>query len=639
MSTFTTAMTTVKGPKRETELYPCTAFVGPNMSGKSAWLEAIWLALTGEHVKAGRSAAQLRKFAYLGQDLLADISGPEASATYVLSGAGRATPSQTFGGLLEHMSSEERRAICLRPCTLEFLSFGSKKAKEALASRFSGGVDVQLTTFSAPQQRVWDEAMARLGDTDSALYYGALGTIFRSMALEVGKQIGAQEKQIAELKSELRQAGVKAGPQFLGTTKQLDQLRADYERALAQEHEVVSYEAYAAQFTQAAAEATAQATQADYASHVAAAEARAQDAAAEVQRASKEESQTAERCAAEADRLIADLEVLRAKLLHVQQNGGLQQRVTFASTLFDISQAYIKAGHTTAACPFCGAADVDISARVEPLRTRKATREQQVREALPQIADLQAAIDDKSRALNQVYVPRDRAHAQTEQARAIEQETQRQLSTLRANKPAATAPVLPQLPAAPVPPKISSAELRAQICAVEESTLMQKRAQMLASELDDLKQRKLAIKACQDEAKELLDMLLGSIKSECEAAVNAAMPEGFSISLDLDKMDWLMKSPDGHFRGRTLQTGVQSAILQTAVTLALAPETSSGLRYLFVDDEDLLGFDDVHLTAFFELLAQLVQSGQLTQVFAATSRSACAQAMTTIDVTKIAPCT
>ncbi len=139
-----------------------------------------------------------------------------------------------------------------------------------------------------------------------------------------------------------------------------------------------------------------------------------------------------------------------------------------------------------------------------------------------------------------------------------------------------------------------------------------------ATRIANLKAEQAAIKACTEEATNMLDVLLKNVATTAEECINRQLSEGFKARLDLGSASWEICGEDGEFRERALQTGAQQAELTRALLLGWSE--GAPIRMVLIDDDDLKGLDPVNTRRFMSKLQELQQAGEITQVCVALNR-------------------
>lgn len=582
MLPFTEATTSIKGPRRTVELGPCTAFVGPNMSGKSAWLETVRLAITGKH-PVGRAKAALVKLTLPNMPLVTEVTGPDAAAHFNIDVSKRGTVKgvdTNVSGALAMLSPAEREALFPTITLRELLTYGNKRAKEALFQRF-GSMPQVLTPdgLTEEQQQIWEDAIDATKGQDAVDVLAKMGSAFRSMILTVGRDVNSLDAQIKEARMEMRE--------IVEASNSLAELEALHDKAVAWETrtdpsvELAEQTALLAQYETEVQECIEEQKQYD--------------------------AQAPER-EAEMQTLQQELDVVNYEISQIEAaTAPAATRVARTKMLAEIAADMVQ--HNVNTCPVCSHGTNAQQLKTD-LDARKVTREN---DYASQVTEL-----DSLRRRSSALAGRISSASGTH--RTVEQSLRTKAARAQNNALHCQAAIsaLRNVVSVEEYEGPSSAQIKQQMAELRKIDAKRIRISQDATRISALKARREAIKTCAREAEELLEMLLQTVATAAEDCVNRNLSEGFEAQLDLDKMMWLIKDSSGEFREPALQSGAMEAELAKALMLGWSE--GAPIRIPLIDDEDLKGLDTANARGFMQKLYDLQQAGELTQVFVATNR-------------------
>ncbi len=569
-----------------TKLGACTAIVSNrNRAGKTAVLDSIRLALTGQH-PIGPHYADL-------MGLTADGAPPFA---YVLGEDGTAIASSSVPNGKKSMSHEDRlpisdaqRAAMLPMSSVrDLLTLGTAKAREEVFRRFGGGQDAIPVPVELDDEQLalWEEITNATKRSDPSEWLAAAGEEVRKRK----RSNSAEMKSLEEEKSRLAE-------QISDEGDPTDEL-ADLETRITKAEKSVTL----ANLLKSKDEAKQQLND-------------------EIEAfANRPAPLTAEEFAARPEKAqrAVGIEVSRKELTDFnQQHAANLSRLGSAQRILTLRK------HLAGGCLVCESPEPSADRQHELVTIMEgmiAALESDLRPG-----QLQAAAMEK--AHKQLVQDDARLTAQEEEAwrsaTVAYQNAQNRLKALGEHYKRLVA----SLEDAGVEESIDAAALHK----------MRERF----SKLSDVKRamtRMAGIKAMlrnrdsmQDDIKEVesaigdsLNKLLERIKAKAEAAVNKWMPEGFRVALQLADSEgkaicrWEVIGNDERPHPRNCASGAEWSAL--TVALACAWVEDSPYKFVMLDDADIGGFSANNVENVLHTLQQAVERKELTQVFVAWSR-------------------
>lgn len=163
-----------------------------------------------------------------------------------------------------------------------------------------------------------------------------------------------------------------------------------------------------------------------------------------------------------------------------------------------------------------------------------------------------------------------------------------------------------------------------EIADLQEQAAARKRTADVRRQMRELARLQEDVKTVESVIGDTLNDMVAGVSQKAAAAVNKWMPEGFTAALRLEDTEgkpvcrWEVVGSDGASHPRGAASGAEWA----ALTVALACAWTEGLpyRFLLLDDADLTGFSAANVRNVLDTVRKAVQAGELTQAFVAWSR-------------------
>lgn len=567
-------------------LAACTAIVSDkNRAGKTAVLDSFRLALTGAH-PIGPHAVDLTGLTADGSLPWATLTGESASMDLRFP-SGKKSPVHTGGGEFATMAAVDNATSMLPLVAMrDLLTLGTAKAREALFARFGGDGDMTdpPADLEEAQKALWRQALAA-GRGDAVEQLTAAGTWLRSHKRELSARLRSLEDERERL------TAVQAG-------------------------------------TGVPTDDTIRALEAKLAAHQKYAQAAALREAAEASKSRLSEALTNY----EANPPPIPLEQFQQEIQATQHRwdaAGAQQAMLEARSRLEVAQKsarlyalvhQLRKRLEADGCIVCGGR---VHGDVGPL---VAAAEKVATHELEQVKALEQSLAE-AEEVHRVCLEEQKAELdrKMQQRMAQEQRNRAALSVLGAAKVEyeRLLALLNDAGGAEVPDEPEAA-LREQLAALQVARASTDRLAELAAAVRATKRDQQDAKAVEGTLGDVLNGLVGHVKTTAEEAVNKWMPEGFKAALALEDNDgkpacrWEIVGSDGRPHPRGAASGAE----WSALTVAIACAWSEGQkhRFLLLDDSDIAGFSAANVKNLLSMVAEAVRDGRLTQALVAWSR-------------------
>jgi hypothetical protein len=578
----------------DVELSRFTAFTGTNRTGKTAHVDAIRLALTGEH-PCGPHGSDLMELAPEGATSLSSVlEGPSGRLSFtVLTENGKAKKPQPPGrdGLLASLDAADFEHILPAQSLAGLISLGSDLGREAIFKRF-GEIEGDMPSprgLTPEQQELWDigtkEVKAENPKADMAEVLSGLAAWMRSKKLALGREIKPLERSLKEREGELASTG--AGGE------QVDQWKRQLEIAKAWE------DSEGLRNRQAAIEAEAQAYREKVTPLI------EEDKAREHREVEFAEEQKGIR------QEIGDLESELGRINEALRDG--QFWLNGGEYVIYCEERLVgkRNEEGLAPCYFCGGMH-DPKVTLEGVRPRVEERRESIERMIKDQAEMQAKIKAKTEELYQRESEWQQQHTEMERLKGELRAEHARISSARneINNALKDAPESYEGP--------TVAELQQRISKYED---VERINEMLDRDAMLVEQKKVAqqmAKTLEQQAAKLLNTLLVQTADTAHAAVNKYMPEGFRAQLDLEKARWNVIGLDGRPHRKHIMAGSEEGMLIPALALAWT-EGAPG-RFIILEDKELQPLAPENVKALCDALNDALDDGLLTQVFVTTTR-------------------
>ena len=599
---FTRLTANVKGSYTH-ELGPVTVFVGPNRRGKTARLDAIRLALSGQH-SVGPHATNLWELAPPDAgELHASLTGPSGGLSFLMrterGKAKKPGPPEPTGLFRSFSVQDFARMFPMSEAGL--LEKGTTLTRENIFRRWGSVAAVPTPMgLNEAQLAVWKEEAAKVAAAfpraDPAAQLAELGGALRRLKLRLGDQISTAA-------ATLQNAGVPVTVQG----ELLPELQRDLKLAMAWE----AGESFRARLSGPLTQQNEQHNQkvATYNAERAVFDAWREGRAAEGLRLRQGINNAAQQREDLRQQLVAEVE-----LQHSGQHWKKAVDVAVAE-----AQA---AGSRTAPCLLCSNPHFEPAAAAAQILPRILARQASVERVRLQLSQADANLREAEAAVRNWEQPE---AEKSRQLTARANELQRSYESLQAAMTECQKGL--QMVTTGLPPGYSrpadaptSAQLRIEIQNIERARMAQHLLEEQARTKHELEEKRDRVKLLENEAEVLLTQCLQATEAGAVAAINRYMPRGFEVRLHLDRCEWQVVGRDGRPHGREVMSGSEFGALTVAFVCAYTEGAPA--RYLVLDDADLHPFDPENLRDFLQMLQAAVQEGQLTQVFLAWSRPA-----------------
>ena len=201
----------------------CTAIVGENRAGKTAVLDAMRLALTGQHPVGPHYADLLALTGGLTPN--AHLTGPDAEAHATVQ-AGRKSLDLAHSGALAGLTTAQRAALLPLSSVRDLLALGSDRAREAIFARFGSATTMPVPPgLDDDQTQLWVSLSADAEGADAATKLASMGSLLRSHKLACGRQAKGADEEAENWRS--------TAPAVPATAEQVADLEAAYAKAVA----------------------------------------------------------------------------------------------------------------------------------------------------------------------------------------------------------------------------------------------------------------------------------------------------------------------------------------------------------------------------------------------------------------------
>lgn len=560
------------------DLGACTAIVSErNRAGKTAVLDAIRLALTGQH-PIGPHMVDLVGLTADETTPWARVTGPSASASLAFPKGKR--PEHTLDGDLAPYAQDASRLLPL-VAMRDLLTLGTAKAREELFRRFGGSDELPSPVGLDDNQRIlWSEALASAqGDVVERL--SQAGSFVRSHK----RTLSAQVKALEEAKAAFQQ-----------TAPVTDDVVRNLEARLEAVRQFAGNEALRAAFRQ---------VEERLVSLIGAYEA----APKPMEPEALQKALAALDAAASTVEHEANLAKAREALVAAQNDSRLYSLIHKLRKRIPTDGCLACGGQVHGnAQPLIDAAEKTARAEAENVRTLSET----VEAGEQALSDLIRRRDDEK---TRVRLDNERTASQHAALVAALKAAKGEYERLQALVTSAGGVEAPA---------DNEATLRAELAAARMAKLTAAKASGIAAELRDLKTAQQDAKAVESVLATTLDTLAGGVKTAAEDAVNRWMPPGFRATLTLvDAEDkptcrWEVVGSDGRSHPRGAASGAEWSAL--AVAIACAWSEGQKHRFLLLDDADIAGFNGENIRAMLDTVSAAVRDGRLTQAFVAWSR-------------------
>ena len=574
---FASVESNIKGGVKPVPLSACTAIVSErNRAGKTAVLDSIRFALTGAH-PIGPHAADLMGLTADGSLPRAKLVG-NAEAEVVWQGK---TPTVIYGGALANLMEAHAKQNMLPLVSMrDLLTLGTTKAREELFRRFGKKVDLKPKGLDEKQLALFNTMLNEATGSDDVERLSEAGTFLRGHK----RTLSARIKQLEEERNML------AGR---------DPVTDDVVRDLQSRLDKVTKYKQAEQLRKAVEQ-----VRDGLMSYALAWEQRRPSLTPEQLQAAKEEN-----CLPYPVDEKVPLEK-RKELEAVKSNARLY------SLLHHLRQQ-LHTGCLVCARPFDGEKGHLLDSVQSALDSAMA--EVKALEKGVEEAERTLAMNKAERLQVIIRLDNENNYRIAEEQRILALIKERKAEYERLLKLAEDAGGVEA-------PSDDEASLRAQLDEVAKAKAAADRASNIASELRQLKMEQEDTKSVESALSAMLDLLLGSVQADAEAAVNRWMPPGFKAQLTLEDTEgkptcrWAVIGSDGRAHPRAAASGAEWA----ALTVAVACAWTEGLpyRFLLLDDADVAGFNAENIKQMLTMVAKAVEEGKLTQAFVAWSRPA-----------------
>jgi DNA repair exonuclease SbcCD ATPase subunit len=590
---FTNVRSNVKGGV-DTRLYACTAIVSErNRAGKTAVLDSIRLALTGQH-PVGPHFADLCELTADGSAPEAVLDGPHATGTFHVPN-GRKSGDHALTGALAGFTGSAAGLLPLSNLR-DLLTLGTAKAREELFRRFGATGNIEVPDgLDESQLVVWTAALAASMSTDAAERLSLAGEYLRKQKRATSSEIRSLEEEAERLRAEQDPNG-----------SVTDDVVADLREKLERHRRVAASQRLVAQRDTLKQDLN--------------------DGIEEYQRTRAPESKE------EFEASLASLPTVAPFAAAKQAHEESKQAAAALPRANDLVQAVLNVreasvgladGVSTTTC-LCCTASVAVPTLLAAIERVKATH---------------AAAEETRVAADKAFLRTRTALREAEEAMLQEQARERTAWQNRFNSytylrnrlqqlgddykrvvEALEAAVGGEVPAEDVP------TLQARLDAVTKAKARRERLSAIVGNVRRAKNDLDDIKAVETVVGETLSTLIGGIALSAENAVNAWMPEGFKAKLVLDNAEgkpecrWQVVGSDGRSHPRGAASGAEWSALTVAIACAWSDTGDKNPRFLMLDDGDIAGFSAENVRNFLGTVSAAVADGRLTQAFVAWSR-------------------
>jgi len=547
----------VRGQTKEIEVGACHAIVGPPRSGKTPYLDAIQLALTGTHAVGGRNKDLAELVSPDARELFALVTcADDSSAMFraTKKGATLAEPEHTISGALASLSPSDRHTI-LTPGVKLWTS--GTYLRELVISRFGAPV----SSANAPPEAC--------SPNQAALWRRLLGSS------------GAAESVLADLVKTARNEG---RAQARACTIARESLQATEDRLQAATGSEVLGDLRARRDTLLTTLA-----QPDGTLELAVAKRELENAELSLSRFQNRP----EIPSFDVEKTQQMAAKLRAEVL------DLDRRVAFGSAAEGVLR--LLAAGSPASCPLCGSSGkLDAATIQERLTTITQRREQRTKAQ----RDLALAHEGLARhhglvqAAQQWEVSRGAVQQQVGQARVALAHVQAKANAAPVDRTA----VQDQIK------DINAKIQRLESIEADRRALDYQRKQIEAHEAERADYS--VIEKC---AATRLGSLWHSAKAACEGTIQRYATGSVRVVIS-DDHDWCVIGADGREHPLVCASGTEQAIARIAITLAFGPSI------VLLDDADFAGLAQDSVRELLAGLRECVQCGELDQVIVARNR-------------------
>ena len=591
---FTHVRSNIKGGV-DTSLYACTAIVSErNRAGKTAVLDSVRLALTGQH-PVGPHFADLCELTADGSTPEAVLDGLHATATFHVP-SGRKSGDHALTGAIAGYTGSAAGLLPLSNLR-DLLTLGTAKAREELFRRFGGsealGVIPLPDGLDEAQAVVWTAALAASTSRDSAERLSLAGEYLRKQKRATSTEIRSLEDEAERLRAEQDPAGSVTDDVVTDLRDKLDRHR----RATASQRLIAQRDALKQELN---------------------------DGIEEYQRTRAPETKEEFEASLHLLPLVAPFEAAKQAFKDAQAAVDGLPTGSLAQAVLETREASVKLGQqgplsTTCLCCASVVSTPALMESIDRLKTTHAeTRKTRVL-AEQALVKARSALREAEEALLQEQARertawQNRFNSYTYQRNRLQQlgdDYKRVVEALEAaiggEVPAEDVASLEAALSATIKAKGRRERLSAIVGAVRRAK----------NDLDDLK-------AVEKVVADTLTTLIEGVMVKAENAVNAWMPEGFRAKLVLDNAEgkpecrWQVVGSDGRPHPRGAASGAE----WSALTVAIACAWSDGadVRFLVLDDGDIAGFSAENVRNLLGMVSRAVAEGRLTQAFVAWSR-------------------
>lgn len=584
---FTAVTSNIKGGVVR-DLAPCTAIVSEhNRVGKTAVLDSIRLALTGQHPigphyadLCGLTATRVAPYARLdiGNDVAAELKFEE----------GKKTATHNLNFQLSTLTEEQRRALLPLATLGDLLKLGTTKAREELFRRFGRKtLEQELQPprgLSLEQQRLFIK-MANAVQGDNFTKLTGVGTAIRSEKRALSDDIKKYTERSEQLALEAS----------VGIASNEDIAAAEAELAVARNYEKAAQTR--AGFEKLTAELNALIDLSEQMPALEDAEVRKSRLAAHPLHS---ELKDAERLR---DAAHNEFHALK---------GGSTQVYALVQQLRD----QLAHGETCMVCAQPPPANA--AALKQQIDAYMAQSKQALDAANQKYNEAERACQEVQHSLQAVIDDDDCRYGA---AKADKERVQRELNAKVSEYKQAKS-LLDSVGVLEAP-KHAVIELEAMLNQMRRSAKVAEEQTTVAGYVRQTQNTQNDLKVVEEAFEGLLIRRLKDVRVTAEEAVNAWMPEGFQASLVLeedgkDVCRWEVLGKDGKAHPQGAASGAEWGTL--AVALACAWTEGNPVRVLLLDDGDFAGLNPTNLKRLLSMVAKAVKEGKLTQAICAWAR-------------------
>lgn len=578
------------------ELSPqgCTMFLGRNTAGKTSRLLGVRYAVLGTSGwSLGQHGASNAQLAPIGADVMfSELIWSSGKLRFEITKVGSkwSQPHDPIPtGDLAYVTAEDRTRLLPSVTLAEVLDYGTERARRAIAKRWGPAAFPSPKGLLPEQRAVWDDVK-----TDVEKELGSDATAMEVLSDMEKRFLGLQKSAGSKVKAfEVEKSKEADLEEAMAGVEQIPVLRAQLDRA----HEWERAASSRAELEKiAAAEAELELAEASYTAAV--------QSAKHVHPAPVDEGRAA----------------LDAALLGAQAQLSTAQTAASAALATPDGLRFVAAQFTaqqTDNCPFC-TSRVDIKALAAHYNATIAQWEaavvghrNAVSAANQAVGQAQLAIQTHAQAFTQKLRAHEQAIAQKDSALRAEYT---RLREVRAGLTARRAAAVAASPAVPYTGP-SSADLEAEIQALEEAekAYLALEANLIA--LNQARNEAALYKILKDGAADCLKRVTRGVIDTATGEVQARMPEGKIVGLDLETAAWTVENRVGGESNRHQRCGYESAALSAAFFTAYAP---GGI--ILLDDDELKGVGDENVEPFFRAIFEARARGDIMAAIVAANR-------------------